>query len=74
MTTDWLKSRIQNGHQEAFFGTFLTVKMTHLSLDHNSVSRISPIVFILSEHIANCDNMYEVWLNSEIQNGHQEAV
>jgi len=40
-----------------FFGSFLTVKMTHLPLDHHSVYRKSPIVFILSEHVANYDNM-----------------
>ena len=36
-----------------FLGSFLTVKMTHLPLDHHSVYRISLIfVFILSEHVA----------------------
>ena len=69
MKKDWLKSGIQNGRQEAFFGSFLTVKMTHLPLDHHSVYRISPIVFILSEHVA----MYEFWLKLEIQNGRQET-
>ncbi len=53
----WLKSGIQNGRQEAFFGSFLTVKMTHLPLDHHSVYIISPSVFILSEHVAKFDNM-----------------
>ena len=53
----WLKSGIQNGRQEAFFGCFLTVKKTHLPLDHHSVYRISPIVFIVSEHVAQFDNM-----------------
>ena len=48
MIKDWLKSGIQNGRQEAFLGSFLTVKMTHLPLDHRSVYIISPIVFILS--------------------------
>ena len=57
MKTDWLKLGIQNGHQEAFFNSFLTVKMTHLPLDHHSVYIISPIVFILSEHVAKFDNM-----------------
>ena len=38
-------------------GSFLTVKMTHLPLDHHSVYRISPIVFILNEHVAKYDNM-----------------
>jgi len=28
-----------------------------LPLDHHSVYRISPIVFILSEHVAKYDNM-----------------
>ena len=57
MKNDWLKSGIQNCRQEAFLGSFLTVKMTHLPLDHHSVYRISPIVFILSEHVAKYDNM-----------------
>ena len=57
MKKDWLKSGIQNGRQEAFLGSFLTVKMTHLPLDHPSVYRISPIVFILNEHVAKYDNM-----------------
>ena len=57
MKKDWLKSGIKNGHQEEFFGSFLTVKMTHLSLHHHGDYIISPIVFILSEHIAKYDNM-----------------
>ena len=57
MKKDWLKLGIQSGRQEAFFGSFLTVKMTHLPLDHHSVYIASPIVFILSEHIAKYDNM-----------------
>ena len=74
MEKDWLKLGIKNGHQEAFLGSFLTVKMTHLPHNHHSVYRISPIDFILSEHIAKYDNMpYEVWLKLEIQNGRQEA-
>jgi hypothetical protein len=32
---NWLKSEIQNGCQEAFFGSFHTVKMTHLPLHHH---------------------------------------
>ena len=51
MKKDWLKLGIQNGRQEAFLGSFLTVKMTHLPY------RISPIVFILSEYVAKYDNM-----------------
>ena len=66
MKKDWLKSRIQNGHQEAFSGSFLTVIMTHLPLNHHSVSRISPIVFILSEHVAKYDNRQAV--NRVLQN------
>ena len=60
MKKDWLKLGIRNGHQEAFFGSFLTVKMTHLPLDHHSVYIISPIVLILSEHVAKYDNMPDV--------------
>ena len=33
MEKDLLKSEIQNGRQEAFFSSFLTVKMTHLPLN-----------------------------------------
>jgi hypothetical protein len=29
----WLKSKIQNSCQEAVFGSFFNVKMTHLPLD-----------------------------------------
>ena len=48
-------------------GSCLTVKMTHLPLDHHSVYRISSIVLILSEHVAKFDNM-ENW-NLEIRAG-----
>jgi hypothetical protein len=51
-----LKSEIQNGRQGAFFGSFFTVKMTHLPIHHGDY-RTSPIVFILSEHVAMYDNM-----------------
>ena len=37
MKKDWLKSGIKNGRQEAFFGSFLTVKMTHLPLDQITI-------------------------------------
>ena len=43
--------------QRDFFSSFLTVKKTHLPLDHHNVYRISPIVFIVSEHVAKFDNM-----------------
>jgi hypothetical protein len=35
MEEDWLKSEIQNGRQGAFFGSFFTVKMTHLPIHHH---------------------------------------
>ena len=41
----------------AFFGSFFTVKMTHLPIHHHSDYRTSPIVFILSEHVAMYNNM-----------------
>jgi hypothetical protein len=74
MEEDWLKLEIQNGRQGALFGSFFSVKMTHLSIHHHSDYRTSPIVFILSDHVAMYDNMDEVWLKLEIQNGRQEAV
>ena len=55
MEEDWLKSPIQNGRQEGFFGSFLTVKMTHFPLHHHGDYRINPIIFKFSEHVA--DNM-----------------
>ena len=57
MEEDQLKLEMQNGHQGAFFGSFFTVKMTHLPIRHHGDYRTSPIVFILSEHIAMYDNM-----------------
>jgi hypothetical protein len=39
------------------FGSFFTVKMTHLPIHHHSDHRTSPIVFILSEHVGMYDNM-----------------
>jgi hypothetical protein len=55
-----------------FFRLIFTVNMTHLPLHHHGDYRISPIVCILL-CITTC-HMDEVWLKSEIQNGHQEAV
>ncbi len=37
--------------------SFFTVKMTHLPLHHHGNYRISPIVFILSEHVTKYENM-----------------
>jgi hypothetical protein len=54
---DQLKLEIQNGCQGAFFGSFFTVKMTHLPIHHHGDYRTSHIVFILSEHIAMYDNI-----------------
>ena len=51
-----------------FFGSFLTLKMTRLPLDHHSVYRISPVVFILSEHVAKFDNMPYVWSLTKVGN------
>jgi hypothetical protein len=52
-----LKSEIQNGRQRTFFGSFFTVKMTRLPIHRHDSCRMSPIVFILSEHVAMYDNM-----------------
>jgi hypothetical protein len=49
-----LKSDVQNGHQMAVFGSFFNVKITLLSLDHHGDNIISPIIFILSEHVRTC--------------------
>jgi hypothetical protein len=51
MEEDGLKSEIQNGYQ-FFFGSFFTVKMIHLPIHHHGDYRTSPIVSILSEHVA----------------------
>ena len=51
-----------------FLGSFLTVKITHLPLDRHSVYRISPIVFILSEHVAKFDNIPYVLSLAKIGN------
>ncbi len=47
-----LKSEIQNGHNE-----FFNEKLTHLPLHNYGDYILSPIIFILSEHVANYDNM-----------------
>jgi hypothetical protein len=50
----WLKWKIKNGHQEVVFGSCSNVKITHLPLDHRGDYKISPIVYILSGHVAKC--------------------
>ncbi len=57
MEDNRMKLKIKNGHQGAFFGSLFTVKMTQLPIHHHSDNIISPIVFILSEHVAMYDNM-----------------
>ncbi len=57
MKEDRLKSKIQNGLQGGFFGSFFTVKITHLPIHHHDNYKTSRIVFILSEHVAMYDNM-----------------
>ena len=57
MEEDLLKLNIQNGRQGAFFGSFFNVRMTHLPIHYHGDYRTSPIVFILSEHVAMYDNM-----------------
>jgi hypothetical protein len=60
-----------------FFQLIFQCKMTHLPIQYHSDYRTSPIVIILSEHVAMCMttcHMDEVWLKLEIQNGHQGAV
>jgi hypothetical protein len=52
MEENRLKLEIKNGHQGAFFGSFFTVKITHLHIRHHGDCRMSPIVSILSEHVA----------------------
>jgi hypothetical protein len=57
MGEDRLKLEIQYGCQGAFFGSFFTVKITHIPIHHHGDCRMSPIVSILSEHVAMYDNM-----------------
>jgi hypothetical protein len=52
MEEDRLKLEIQNGHQGAFFRLIFTVKMTHLPIHHHGNCIMSPIVSILSDHVA----------------------
>ena len=40
-----------------FSAHFSSEKMTYLPLDHHDDDRMSPIVFIFSEHVAKYDNM-----------------
>ncbi len=63
----WLKSEFKM-LQEIVFCSIFNVKMTHLPIHHHGDYIASPIVFILS------DDIDDVWLISEIQNGHQYAV
>jgi hypothetical protein len=35
-----------------FFGSFFTVKMTHLTIHHHGDCRMCPIVYIFSEYVA----------------------
>jgi hypothetical protein len=51
MNEVWLKLEIQNGRQGAFSAHF-SLKMTHLPINHHGDCRMSPIVSILSEHVA----------------------
>jgi hypothetical protein len=48
MEEDWLKLEIKNGRQGAFFGSFFTLKMTHLPIHHHGDCRMSLIVSIVS--------------------------
>ncbi len=54
---DRLKSEIKNGHQEAFYRLIFHCKNESLPLHHHGDYIMSPIVFILSEHVARYDNM-----------------
>jgi hypothetical protein len=42
MNEVWLKFEIKNGRQGAFFGSFFTVKITHLLIHHRGDCRMSP--------------------------------
>jgi hypothetical protein len=64
----------QPPNAKRLFLLLFNVKITHFPLHHHDDYRISPIVFILSDHVAMYDKMNEVWLKLEIQNGRQEAV
>jgi hypothetical protein len=57
MEENRLKLEIKNGRQGAFFGSFFTVKMIYLPILYHGDCRMSPIVSILSEHVAQYDNM-----------------